>query len=173
MSKNTSSPKKTKTKTDLADSADDKKHLQPDSGTLDLPDVKDIPGQEKIRPLLKGELGDITASSDDEEGKDILDDNDDLDTELNSNVTKDERDLLQKSAESLGTDDDLALENVALDDTDEDGTPLNENDNQSGKDLDVPDDDDNSTDDDSTDEDEENDSYSLSDDKEDDTNTRQ
>jgi hypothetical protein len=172
MSKIKSTSKKTTIKTDLADSADDKKHLQPDEGTLDLPEVKDIPGQEKIRPLLKGELGDVTASSDDEEGKNILDtDEDDLDTELNSNVTKDERTLLRKSAESLGSEDDLSLENAVLDNTDEDGTPLNESDDQSGKDLDIPDDDEN--DDDMVDDDEENDSYSLSDDKEDDINTRQ
>jgi hypothetical protein len=45
--------KKTTTKKtskyDLPESEDDKKHLQPDKGTLDLPSVKDIPGQEHVK----------------------------------------------------------------------------------------------------------------------------
>jgi hypothetical protein len=39
--------------------------------TLDLPDVKDIPGQEHIYPPPLGELADTTISSADEEGGDL------------------------------------------------------------------------------------------------------
>jgi len=160
-------------KTDLADSADDKKHMQPDKGTLDLPDVKDIPGQEHVRPLPPGEMADTTISSADEEGKGILDDDQDVVEQFNSNVTKDERELLEDSENSMGTTDDLSLKKALVDVTDDDGEPLNENADQSGDDLDVPgseDDDDNEL---TGEGDEENNSYSLNDDKEDDINTRQ
>ena len=160
---------------DLAESADDKKHLKPDEGTLDLPDVKDIPGQEHVRPLPAGEMADTTISSADEEGAGILDteEDDEISQQLDSNVTKDERELLEESEDSMGTTDDQLLKQAKVDSTDEDGTPLNENVDQSGSDLDVP----GSEDDDEAEElgegDEENNSYSLNDDKEDDINTRQ
>jgi hypothetical protein len=41
--------------------------LKPDEATLDLPEVKDIPGQEHVRPLPPGEMADTTISSSDEE----------------------------------------------------------------------------------------------------------
>ena len=52
---------------DLTDSPRDEEHLKPDEATLDLPDVTDIPGQEHITVPAFGELGDTTASSEDEE----------------------------------------------------------------------------------------------------------
>lgn len=46
--------------------------------TIDMPDVKDIPGQEHIHvPHLRG-LNDITISSDDEEGKGIWEEEEEL-----------------------------------------------------------------------------------------------
>src|SRR5688572_11832352 len=114
---------------DLAESADDKKHLNPDEGTLDLPDVKDIPGQEHVRPMPAGEMADTTISSADEEGAGILDTEEDeeIDQQLDSNVTKDERELLEESESSMGSPDDQSLKQAKVDATDEDGTPLNEN----------------------------------------------
>jgi len=53
--------------TDLPDSPRDEERLKPDEAILDLPEVKDIPGQEHITVPPLGELGDVTASSDDEE----------------------------------------------------------------------------------------------------------
>jgi hypothetical protein len=53
--------------TDLPDSPRDQERLQPDEAVIDLPDVTDIPGQENITVPPLGELGDTTASSDDEE----------------------------------------------------------------------------------------------------------
>lgn len=113
---------------------------------IELPEVKDIPGQEHIKPAPLGELADITAASDDEEGKGLLDDlnsdhdADDLDND--SDVTPEERERLDESANSTPGDEDAkALRDAALDDTDEDGDPLNEKvagTEWSGADLDVP-----------------------------------
>lgn len=55
---------------DLKDSPSDEERLKPETGSIELPEVKDIPGQEQVRIPPLGELGDTTASSDDEE--DIL-----------------------------------------------------------------------------------------------------
>ncbi len=88
---------------------------------------------------------------------------------LNADVSKEERELLEKSETSTGSPDDELLQQAALDSTDEDGTPLNERTDQSGSELDVP----GSEEDDSDEEDEENNPYSLNDDKEDEINTRQ
>jgi hypothetical protein len=57
---------------DLPDSKRDAERLEPDQATLDLPDVSDIPGQEHVHVLPLGDLADTTASSDDEEGTDVL-----------------------------------------------------------------------------------------------------
>jgi hypothetical protein len=70
-------------KADLPDSEKDKQKLRPDEAILDLPDVKDIPGQEHVHvPDLK-EMADTTISSDDEEGVGLFNDenNDDLSDE--------------------------------------------------------------------------------------------
>lgn len=53
---------------DLPDSLHDEERMQPEEVTINLPDVADIPGQEHIRNIPSGEIPDITASSDDEEG---------------------------------------------------------------------------------------------------------
>jgi hypothetical protein len=70
---------------DIEDSKRDQKRLQPDEATLDLPDVNDIPGQENIHvPDLK-EMADTTASSDDEEGIGIWN-NDALNEDLSTDT---------------------------------------------------------------------------------------
>lgn len=130
--------KEARRNTDLPESNDDKKHLQPDEATLDLPEVKDIPGQEHVRPFLPGEMADTTISSADEEGIRVLDSDEDSITDETTNVTKTERELLQRSSESMATADDQQLNRADLDKTDDDGTPLNEKIDHSGHDLDVP-----------------------------------
>src|SRR5690348_2095977 len=57
---------------DLKDSKRDEEKLKQDEATLDLPEVKDIPGQENITVPNFKEMADTTISSDDEEGTDIL-----------------------------------------------------------------------------------------------------
>jgi hypothetical protein len=157
-------------KHDLAESADDKKHLQPDKGTLDLPDVKDIPGQEHVKPLPAREMQDVTISSADEEGPEELDlESDDIEeiTDNSTNVSKTEKELLQESSESMASPDDIKLRESKVDNVDEDGEPLNEEVNASGSDLDVPGSDDDDANEEIGEEDEENNSYSLQDEKED------
>lgn len=112
-----------------------------------MPDVSDIPGQEHIRPPRLGEMGDTTASSADEEGREERGEGLDYPEEREA-----------------GTEDDV-LSEAALDDTDEDGDPLNEEgfgEEVSGDDLDVPGADQDDSDEEIGEEDEENNEYSLS-----------
>ena len=152
---------------DLPDSPDDVRHLQPDEGVFEMPDVKDIPGQEHVRPMPLGELADTTISSADEEGKGLFGEQEPIDPE--TDVTPEERELLRQTSVSMATPDDVQLQRAQLDKKDDDGEPLNEKIDQSGTDLDVP----GTDEDDSTEDDEENSQYSLNDDKEDPITTRQ
>lgn len=156
--------KKPTSNSDLFESANDKNHLEPDQAILDLPDVKDIPGQEHVRPLPAGEMADITISSADEEAEDLLGEADDerLDNR-GTNVTQEEKELLRRSSESMGSEEDEELRKAALDNTDEDGTPLNEVTNLSGDELDVPGSEDDDAGEEIGAEDEENNSFSLPD----------
>jgi hypothetical protein len=161
---------------DLPDSADDKKHLQPDEATLDLPDVEDIPGQEHIRPMPPGEMADTTVSSADEEAADLLDTDEDRImgySNNNNNVTTEEKELLDQSSQSMAGSDDLKLREAQLDDRDEDGTRLNELTDVSGSDLDVPGSNEDDRDEEIGEEDEENNSYSVPGEKEDQNSGKQ
>jgi len=149
--------------TDLAETKRDKEQLKPDEGTLDLPDVKDIPGQEHVRPLIAGEIADTTASSADEEANGLLDTDEDILLDKSLNVTNTERDLLQRSTESMATLDDEQLRAASLDNSDNDGELLNEKTPVSGSDLDVPGSEDDDADEEIGEEDEENNSYSYRD----------
>ena len=196
--------------TDLQDSERDKKELKQEEVTLDLPDVKDIPGQENVNVPNMREMADTTISSDDEEGTglfedengddasserigpaseisedDLIIDEDELETELDeadsddddddgitddlvsedSEVSPDELKALERT-ENMDTQDNENLYAAELDDTDFDGEKLNEdNDNVSGKDLDVPGEDVDDAMEDIGEEDEENNEYSLGDTK--------
>ena len=152
--------------TDLPDSARDKKELQPESANLDLPDIKDIPGQENIKPAPMGDLADDTIASADEEGNAIFNGNIDegIEESSDSNVSKEEIEDLEKTANDLPTQDDINLRKAALDDTDDDDTPLNESsfkNNITGTGLDVPGAEDDDENEEIGEEDEENNEYSL------------
>ncbi|HXB92100.1 MAG TPA: hypothetical protein VNU72_07420, partial [Puia sp.] len=136
----------------------------------DLPEVKDIPGQENVKPLRFGELADNTASSADEEGDDVLEqDKDDLGIVMgnDADVTPAERAALAgRPGLELDSPDDESLIESSLDSTDEDGTPLNEKSSGRdlvGDDLDVPGSEEDDDDEEIGEEDEENNDYSLSD----------
>src|SRR5687768_11309512 len=131
-------PNETKPDTDLRDSKKDRENMEEEEVTLDLPEVKDIPGQEHVRPMPAGEMADTTISSADEEADHLFreDDEDDLQSEIDTNVTPEEKELLRRSSESMATDDDESIRRASLDKTDEDGTPLNEKTGISGRDLD-------------------------------------
>lgn len=63
------------------------------------------------------------------------------DDELDSDITPEELSLLDDSISNVNDGDDINLKRSALDNTDEDGEPLNEGsmaDDISGEDLDVP-----------------------------------
>jgi len=60
-------PRQRQDEDDLQDSASDEERIQPEETSIELPDVKDIPGQEHIHVPPLGELADTTISSADEE----------------------------------------------------------------------------------------------------------
>src|SRR6478752_1468939 len=66
---------------DLADSPRDEEKLRSEETVIDMPEVKDIPGQEHVRVPRMREMEDITISSADEEGEGFLDALDDGDEE--------------------------------------------------------------------------------------------
>lgn len=138
---------------DIFESASDKAHLKPDIGFIDLPEVKDIPGQEHITVPPTGELRDVTISSADEEGAGLFDDED--------NVSEEEKEMLKDAAETMDTPDEWDLKSSMLDSSDFDGELLNEEDDLSGTDLDVPGVEDDDADEATGSEDEENNAYSL------------
>jgi hypothetical protein len=110
--------------------------------TINMPEVKDIPGQEHVRPPRMREMEDTTAASDSEEGKGILDDlnrdDEDIITDDKTNVSRTEKELLAKADRPI----DKETKNVnatRLDKTDGEDA-LNESSNtwDMGEDLDVP-----------------------------------
>lgn len=114
-----------------------------------LPEVNDIPGQERITPAPLGMMADTTISSDDEEGirngKDIFGDDDDdvkivMGTE--ADVTAEDLQLLGAREEDMDMGDDESMASMqGLDDTDFDGEKLNEGSGtmaSTGADLDLP-----------------------------------
>jgi hypothetical protein len=112
---------------DLPESERDKDELASEETFIDLPDVKDIPGQEFVNAPPAGILGDTTISSDDEEGTDIFDrdDSEDISTGTEADVTSGERKALQ-DVEYLPTTDENNLRDARLDNTDFQGEPLGE-----------------------------------------------
>jgi len=147
---------------DLQDSVRDQEKLENEETTINLPDVKDIPGQEYIHAPNPGEYADTTISSADEEGDDVWADEDV--TENSSDVSRLERKLLDDSANDMPTRDEQSLRRAGLDSTDNEGEPLNERTSSnavSGSDLDVPGAESDDASEDIGEEDEENNPYSL------------
>lgn len=148
--------------------------LEQDESYMEIPEMKDIPGQEHIHNAgVPGEMADTTISSDDEEGvrdgKDLLS-GEDEDVEIvmgtEADVTKEDLALLGDPDADNDMDDDELVLNTKLDDIDDEGDPLNESGSDaSGRDLDIPE----GEDDDDGNADEENNYYSLGGDEKDDT----
>jgi hypothetical protein len=163
------SSSKVRQNADIHDSPRDEERLKRDEAIIDLPEVRDIPGQEHIHVPSLGELADTTISSDDEEGAGILDDlNDEDETSIRmgteSDVSANDRSVLEGADSFRPTQDEKNLQRASLDNTDFEGDRLNEagfGEERSGADLDVP----NSETDDANEnigeEDEENNTYSL------------
>ncbi len=147
---------------DLQDSERDRDKLKNEEATLDLPDVKDIPGQEHVHAPNFSEYADTTISSADEEGENVWTNNEI--TEESSTVTDIERRLLDDSANDMPTKDEQSLRRASLDSTDNEGEPLNERTSSnaiSGSDLDVPGAEQDDENENIGEEDEENNPYSL------------
>jgi len=127
---------------DLPDAGKDREALQNEETFIDLPDVKDIPGQEFVHAPPLGALGDTTIASDDEEGVGVFDrdDSEDPTSGTEGDVGRDERRALEDT-EYLPTQDENNLRDARLDAVDFQGTPLNEKsfgEERSGRDLDIP-----------------------------------
>jgi hypothetical protein len=151
---------------DLPDSTEDRKKLQPEETTIELPDVKDIPGQEFVHVPPAGMMADTTIASAGEEGSRVFDREDaDSRTRTGSDfdVSPEERSALEKT-EYMPTTDEDNLQRAALDNTDFQGEALNEKsfgEETSGDDLDIPDETDETRTDAMGQGDEENKLYSL------------
>jgi hypothetical protein len=144
---------------DLQDSPQDEEKMKTETVIMDLPEVKDIPGQENVQVPNIQSMQDTTISSDDEEGAGIFDDDDEEDVndsiiddeEINdddeelvmgneADVTPEEVTMLRRADEDMPTDDDIRLRRSELDGTDNEGDALNEvtlADEVGGGDLDV------------------------------------
>lgn len=129
---------------DLPDSKKDRKELDTEETYMDLPDVKDIPGQEFVNTPPMGALADTTISSDDEEGTDVFDKDDDQDlrtTGDQGDVRRAQRIALQDT-EYMPTRDEDRLVEANMDNVDFQNTPLNEKgfgqQERTGEDLDMP-----------------------------------
>jgi hypothetical protein len=151
---------------DLPDSPRDREKLESEETFIDLPDVKDIPGQEFVNAPPAGMLGDTTIASDDEEGRSIFDRDDSEDlrrTGDDSDVTRDERAALGRT-DYMPTRDEDNLVRANMDNTDTEGDSLNERgfgDERAGRDLDIPGSDLDDRNERIGEEDEENNDYSL------------
>jgi hypothetical protein len=125
---------------DLEDNQHDLDRMKPETVTLDLPDVSDIPGQENITVPPLGALADTTISSDDEEGAGLFDDEEDEDADImmgtDADISAEERITLERTDEDMPTDDDRMLRMSALDNEDFEGEQLNEGTDVSGAELD-------------------------------------
>jgi hypothetical protein len=161
-----STQKKPDMHSDLTDSERDKARMQPEETTMDMPDAEEIPGQEHIHVPRMREFQDTTISSDDEEGKNVFAEEEELDDQ-DTDVTPEEIELLSRTDISMSGIDDEDRRKLMLDKTDFDGELLNEKDNISGEDLDVPGADEDDADEEIGEEDEENNSYSLGGDRKD------
>jgi hypothetical protein len=127
---------------DLPDSPEDREKLKAEETFIDLPDVKDIPGQEFVSVPPLGALGDTTIASDDEEGVGVfdLDDSEDFTAGTEGDVRPDERRVLADT-EHMPTTDEALLRKASMDTRDFQGEPLNEKsfgEEVSGSDLDIP-----------------------------------
>lgn len=162
------SPGKKSANQDLPDSPRDEERLAPDEASIDLPDVKDIPGQEFIHVPRLGEMADTTISSDDEEGVGLFNEEEEetITTGDGADISREEKISLETGDHLQFREDDQGLAQASLDDADEEGEQLNESFDRTGDDLDVLGADADDRDESAGEEDEENNPYSLGGDKE-------
>jgi hypothetical protein len=119
---------------DISDSPEDQEKLKGENATLNLPEIKDIPGAARSGKNSGSMPGDTTFSSADEEGDELFRDED---TE-GSNVSSLDKQLLRNSF-NPSYDSDLPVDSLSLDSGDNEGELLEEGSQAKdlfGKDLD-------------------------------------
>ena len=161
----------TRNHNDISDSEQDKQKLKSDKASLDLPDAREIPGQEHIHVPPLGEMADTTISSADEEGIGVFEDDVEDETRIvmgsEDDIPKDDKVALQRMDNlDVSQEDDAKLVRGMPDNKDADGEPLNERVNLSGSDLDTAIVDEDDANERIGEEDEENNTYSLGSDSE-------
>ncbi|HET7898055.1 MAG TPA: hypothetical protein VFL47_10305 [Flavisolibacter sp.] len=113
---------------DLPTSPEDNEKLNAEETYINMPDVKDIPGQEFVNVPRMGELADTTASSADEEGDRVFGPDDRTDAAPGSgdyDVRPDELQALRDTT-YMPTRDEDNLRQARMDDGDFQGEKLNE-----------------------------------------------
>ena len=93
---------------DLKDSPRDEERLRGEEGTINMPEVKDIPGQELVN-TPPATFGDTTIASADEEGTSVFDRTDEEDlrrTGDEADVSRNERKPLEEIDYMTTTDED-------------------------------------------------------------------
>jgi hypothetical protein len=132
-------------KMDITDPKRDQERLKPDEATIELPDVKDIPGQEFVNAPPMGMMADTTISSADEEGEGLFEDDEEDETDIvmgtEADITKEDKTTLERAETYLPTRDEDRLQQARMDTTDFEGDQLNEDsfgEDHSGRDLDIP-----------------------------------
>jgi hypothetical protein len=158
---------------DLTDNQHDMDRMKSEEFVIDMPEVSDIPGQEHIHVPRIREMEDVTCSSDDEEGVGIFgeDGKEDFIEGTDADISKDERERLERTDKEMPSEDEQQLRRATLDKTDADGDPLNEGGmgtDKTGEDLDTSGIDEDNRMEDIGEEDEENNLYSLGGDNHDD-----
>ena len=130
---------------DITDPKRDQDRLKPDETTIDLPDVKDIPGQEFVNAPPMGMMADTTISSADEEGEGLFEDDEEDETDIvlgtEADISKEDKAVLETAEDYMPTHDEDLLQQATMDNTDFEGEDLNEvsfGADKSGRDLDVP-----------------------------------
>lgn len=122
---------------DLPDSPEDREKLKTEETIIDLPDVKDIPGQEFVNVPTIGEMADTTISSADEEGEGVFGPDDRVSAAPGSadfDVRPDELEALRDTT-YMPTRDEDRLRQATMDNVDFQGDPLNEESFGLGKSL--------------------------------------
>lgn len=170
-------PEKNSRSMDLHDSNRDQQKLKQDKASFDLPDIRDIPGQEHIHVAPLGELADTTISSDDEEGIGVFEDDEEdgiiivMGTE--NDISREDKAALETMDNlDVAEEDDQILVRALPDNEDFDGDELNERSDVSGSDLDTAGVDEDDANEEIGEEDEENNQYSLGSDSEQESGTR-
>ena len=80
---------------DIHDSEKDKEQLKPEESVIDLPDVEDIPGQANVKPPETNQEENLTVASDDEEGVGLFEEDVEPGQIDDTNVSRQERELLK------------------------------------------------------------------------------